>query len=60
MTFKKGNHPTHDMRAAGRKGAQRSPWRHGLPWLGGGKAQRERIDAALAEARNRKRASPAR
>ena len=29
MTFTKGYKPTHDMSAAGRKGARNSPWRHG-------------------------------
>lgn len=51
-SFKPGHKPTHDVAAAGRKGAQRSPWRTGLPGSGGPSAQRQRIDAALAEARN--------
>ena len=29
MTFKPGYKPTHDVGAAGRKGARNSPWRYG-------------------------------
>jgi hypothetical protein len=51
--FRPGNHPTHDMAAAGRKGKANSPWRKGMSWLGGGGTERERIDRAQALPRNR-------